>query len=107
MPLPTNVVLRDFGLALFLAGIGINAGAPCVRTVSEAGLTTLFIGAAVLLKAVAAQIIGIMVATGGADEALSVLGGAAFRDRRACQLEPRCEQAGVVLIDGLAHAPMV
>ncbi len=49
MPLPANIVLRNFGLALFLASVGINAGQPFVRTVSESGLTMLFIGVAVLL----------------------------------------------------------
>jgi putative transport protein len=49
MPLPANIVLRNFGLALFLAAVGINAGQPFVRTVAESGMTMLFIGAAVLL----------------------------------------------------------
>src|SRR5262245_59743282 len=35
MPLPANIVLRNFGLAVFLATVGINAGQPFVRTVSE------------------------------------------------------------------------
>jgi putative transport protein len=52
MPLPANIVLRNFGLAIFLAAVGINAGQPFVRTVSETGLTMLFIGAAVLLTTV-------------------------------------------------------
>jgi putative transport protein len=52
MPLPANIVLRNFGLAMFLAAVGINAGQPFVRTVSETGLTMLFIGAAVLLTTV-------------------------------------------------------
>ena len=37
MPLPANIVLRNFGLALFLASVGINAGQPFVRTVAESG----------------------------------------------------------------------
>jgi putative transport protein len=53
MPLPANIVLRNFGLALFLAAVGINAGQPFVRTVAESGLTMLFIGAAILLTTVA------------------------------------------------------
>jgi putative transport protein len=53
MPLPANIVLRNFGLAIFLATVGINAGQPFVRTVAESGLTMLFIGAAVLLTTVA------------------------------------------------------
>jgi putative transport protein len=52
MPLPANIVLRNFGLAMFLATVGVNAGQPFVRTVSESGLTMLFIGAAVLLTTV-------------------------------------------------------
>ncbi len=52
MPLPANIVLRNFGLAMFLAAVGINAGQPFVRTVSETGLTMLFIGVAVLLTTV-------------------------------------------------------
>jgi putative transport protein len=53
MPLPANIVLRNFGLAIFLAAVGINAGQPFVKTVSETGLSMLFIGAAVLLTTVA------------------------------------------------------
>ena len=49
MPLPANIVLRNFGLAIFLATVGVNAGQPFVRTVAESGFTMLFIGAAVLL----------------------------------------------------------
>jgi putative transport protein len=52
MPLPANIVLRNLGLAIFLAAVGINAGQPFVRTVSETGLTMLFIGVAVLLTTV-------------------------------------------------------
>jgi putative transport protein len=52
MPLPANIVLRNFGLAIFLAAIGINAGQPFVRAVSETGLSMLLIGVAVLLTTV-------------------------------------------------------
>ena len=52
MPLPANIVLRNFGLALFLAAVGINAGTPFVRTIAETGLTMFFIGVAVLLVTV-------------------------------------------------------
>lgn len=57
MPLPANIVLRNFGLAMFLASVGINAGQPFVRTVAESGFTMLFIGAAVLLTTVAIVLI--------------------------------------------------
>lgn len=52
MPLPANIVLRNYGLAMFLATVGVNAGQPFVRTVAETGLTMLFIGVAVLLTTV-------------------------------------------------------
>jgi putative transport protein len=52
MPLPANIVLRNYGLAIFLASVGINAGQPFVRTVAESGFTMLFIGVAVLLTTV-------------------------------------------------------
>jgi putative transport protein len=52
LPLPANIVLRNFGIAIFLAAVGINAGQPFVKTVSESGLTMLFIGAAILLTTV-------------------------------------------------------
>jgi putative transport protein len=52
MPLPANIVLRNFGLALFLATVGVNAGQPFLKTVSQTGPTLLLIGAAVLLATV-------------------------------------------------------
>ena len=52
MPLPANIVLRNYGLAIFLATVGINAGQPFLRTVAESGFTMLFIGVAVLLTTV-------------------------------------------------------
>jgi putative transport protein len=52
MPLPANIVLRNYGLAIFLAAVGVNAGQPFVKTVSETGMTMLFVGVAVLLTTV-------------------------------------------------------
>jgi putative transport protein len=52
MPLPANIVLRNFGLALFLAAVGINAGQPFVRTITTTGPLLLLIGAIVLLVCV-------------------------------------------------------
>jgi putative transport protein len=52
MPLPANIVLRNFGLAMFLATVGVNSGQPFVRTVAESGPTMLLIGVAVLLTTV-------------------------------------------------------
>jgi len=52
MPLPANIVLRNFGLAIFLASVGINSGQPFVKTVSQDGLLLLFDGMVVLLTTV-------------------------------------------------------
>jgi putative transport protein len=52
MPLPANIVLRNFGLAMFLAAVGINAGQPFVRTIADTGFTMFFIGAAIVLTTV-------------------------------------------------------
>jgi putative transport protein len=52
MPLPANIVLRNFGLAMFLAAVGVNAGQPFLRSVTGTGLTMLYIGVAVLLTTV-------------------------------------------------------
>lgn len=52
MPLPANIVLRNFGLSIFLAAVGINAGQPFVRTVTESGMTMLLVAAAAVLATV-------------------------------------------------------
>ena len=52
MPLPANIVLRNFGLSIFLASVGINAGQPFCADDRRIGPVMLFIGAAVLLTTV-------------------------------------------------------
>lgn len=52
MPLPANMVLRNFGLTLFLASVGINSGQAFVTTVASQGPLFLIIGALVLLTTV-------------------------------------------------------
>ena len=49
MPLPANIVLRNFGLTLFLATVGINSGQAFLTTVAQTGPVLLLIGAAVVL----------------------------------------------------------
>ena len=77
MPLPANIVLRNYGLAIFLAAVGINAGQPFVRTLSESGLTMLFIGAAVLLTTVLiVLVVGYLLMKIPLDDLLGVASGA-------------------------------
>jgi putative transport protein len=49
MPLPANIVLRNFGLTLFLATVGINSGQAFATTVAQTGPTLLIVGALTLL----------------------------------------------------------
>jgi len=49
MPAPANLVLRNFGLTLFLAVVAIGAGKPFVDTIAHQGIPILLAGAAVLL----------------------------------------------------------
>jgi putative transport protein len=53
MPLPANISLRNFGLTLFLAAVGINSGQAFVTTVAAEGPLLLILGAAVVLSTVA------------------------------------------------------
>jgi putative transport protein len=77
MPLPANIVLRNFGLALFLASVGVNAGQPFVRTVTETGLSMLFIGVAVLMTTVLiVLVIGYYVMRIPYDDLLGITSGA-------------------------------
>ncbi len=59
MPLSANLTLRNFGLSIFLAQVGMSSGAPFVNVVSLNGLSLLLAGACVLLAlAVTPLIIG-------------------------------------------------
>jgi len=77
MPLPANIVLRNFGLTLFLATVGINSGQAFVTTVAQAGPLMLLIGAAVLLTtALIVLIVGYYVLRIPFDDLLGVASGA-------------------------------
>src|SRR5262249_27818907 len=52
MPSSANLVLRNFGLSVFLARVGIDSGTPFVEQVSHSGLSFLFAGIVVLLTVV-------------------------------------------------------
>jgi putative transport protein len=53
MPLPANIVLRNFGLTLFLATVGINSGQAFLTTVAQNGPLMIAIGAVVVLAMMA------------------------------------------------------
>lgn len=52
MPLPANIVLRNFGLTLFLATVGTNSGQAFLTTVVQTGPVLLLVGAVVVLTAI-------------------------------------------------------
>src|SRR4051794_25917114 len=77
MPLPANIVLRNFGLTLFLAAVGINSGRAFVTTVAATGPLMLLIGAMVLLTTVAiVLLVGFYVLRLPYDDLLGVASGA-------------------------------
>ena len=51
LPLAANLTLRSFGLTLFLAAVGIGAGAPFVDTLAATGGSFLLMAAAIALAA--------------------------------------------------------
>jgi putative transport protein len=52
MPLSANLVLRNFGLTIFLAQVGISSGPKFFATVGATGILLLLYGAAILLALV-------------------------------------------------------
>jgi putative transport protein len=76
LPLSANLTLRNFGLTLFLAAVGLGSGAPFVDTVSRTGLTFLLIGAAILLGAVlAVMLLGHYVFKVSTDDLFGIVSG--------------------------------
>jgi putative transport protein len=49
MPLSANLTLRNFGLSIFLAQVGMSSGAPFVTVARDGGATLLAAGACILL----------------------------------------------------------
>ena len=57
LPLSANMVLRNFGLTVFLAQVGIASGPAFAATVAESGLALLLLGAGIVLALVVVTII--------------------------------------------------
>jgi putative transport protein len=49
MPLSANLTLRNFGLSIFLAQVGMSSGGPFIQVINEMGLILVLAGAAILL----------------------------------------------------------
>lgn len=77
MPLPANLVLRNFGLTLFLATVGINSGQAFVTTVAAEGPLMLLIGAAAILVTMLIVLVSGICLRVPFDDLLGVASGAA------------------------------
>ena len=77
MPVVANIILRNLGLTLFLAGVGMSSGAPFVQNIGGAGLTMLFAGMVVLLTVIlVVLLIGYYVLGMHFDDVLGIASGA-------------------------------
>jgi putative transport protein len=52
LPLSANLVLRNFGLTVFLAQVGISSGPKFAETIADTGLTFVLLGALIVLPLV-------------------------------------------------------
>jgi putative transport protein len=76
IPLSANLVLRNLGLTLFLAQVGLASGERFVTTVRATGPTMLLLGALIcLLLVVPAMVAGRMLFRLPADDVLGIVGG--------------------------------
>ena len=77
MPVVANIILRNLGLTLFLAGVGLSSGAPFVQNIGGAGLNMLFAGMVVLLTVVlTVLLVGYYVLGMNFDDVLGIASGA-------------------------------
>jgi putative transport protein len=77
IPLSANLVLRNLGLTLFLAQVGMSSGPKFAATVTETGLLMLGLGAVVLLALVLPiLVLGLLVYRMPYDEVAGIVAGA-------------------------------
>ena len=77
IPLSANLVLRNLGLTLFLAQVGMSSGPKFAATVTQSGMTMLFLGALVLVALVLPiMILGLFVYKMPYDEVAGIVAGA-------------------------------
>ncbi len=77
MPAAANQVLRNFGLSLFLAQVGIDSGTPFVEQVRHSGLGFVFAGMIILLTVVfIVLLVGFFLLKMNFDDLLGIAAGA-------------------------------
>jgi putative transport protein len=52
IPMVANIILRNLGLTLFLAGVGLSSGAPFLQNIGGAGLNMMLAGIVVLITVI-------------------------------------------------------
>jgi len=76
MPLSANLTLRNFGLSIFLAQVGMSSGAPFVNVVKDSGMIFLVAGACILFAlALTPLLIGYFVMRIPFDDLLGITSG--------------------------------
>ena len=75
LPLSANTVLRNFGLTVFLAQVGIASGPQFAATVAESGFTLLLLGAIIMLALVVVTMIAGRLLAIPADDLFGIISG--------------------------------
>ena len=75
LPLSANLVLRNLGLTVFLAQVGIASGPQFAATVAASGLSLIVLGAAILLALVVVTLVVGRLLSVPADDLLGVVSG--------------------------------
>jgi putative transport protein len=77
MPMVTNIILRNFGLTVFLAGVGLSSGAPFVQNIGGTGLNMMLAAIIVLLTVILiVLLLGYYVLKMNFDEVIGIASGA-------------------------------
>ncbi len=75
LPLSANMVLRNFGLTVFLAQVGISSGPQFAATVAESGFTLLLLGAIIMLALIVVTMIAGRLLGIAADDLFGIVSG--------------------------------
>ena len=75
LPLSANMVLRNFGLTVFLAQVGIASGPQFAATVAESGFMLLLLGAIIMLALIVATMIAGRLLAIPADDLFGIVSG--------------------------------
>jgi putative transport protein len=75
LPLSANMVLRNFGLTVFLAQVGLASGPQFAATVAESGFTLLLLGAIIMLTLIVVTMIAGRLLAIPADDLFGIVSG--------------------------------